>query len=92
MGNREALRDALLLDIAEEYESASKRYPKFATRHDGYAVILEELDEVWDAIKTNQLNAVLEPELKQVGAMILRFLMDIIYGSSPTKVKEEMKE
>lgn len=88
MTDRKAMRDALLMEIGEEYERAIKKFKPFNSRHEGYAVILEELDEVWDAIKGDSLNATLEPEIIQVGAMVLRFLMDLIYQSSCQKVNE----
>jgi hypothetical protein len=42
----------------------------------GYAVILEELDEMWAEIKQNNTNRARE-ECVQVAAMAIRFLMDI---------------
>jgi len=62
--------------ICAEYLRASKKFPKFNSRHEGYAVIKEELDELWDAIKENATNDLVEEEAVQVGAMALRFLID----------------
>lgn len=68
--------DIWLNEIKNEYESASKKFPAFHSTHEGYAVIKEELDELWDAIKQNQNNKELVGESVQVAAMALRFLVD----------------
>ena len=62
--------------IQAELERASKKFGKFNTTHEGYAVILEELDELWDGIKGNHPMEKLEIEAIQVAAMALRFLVD----------------
>lgn len=61
--------------IKLECEKAAKKFSPFATPHEGYAVILEELDEMWDAIKKNKVEQA-RKEAIQVGAMALRFLID----------------
>lgn len=64
--------------IRTELFEATKKFGPFATTHEGYAVILEEMDELWDAIKDKEKGmAELEKEAIQVGAMALRFLIDI---------------
>lgn len=62
--------------VVEELERARDAFPKpFNSMHEGYAVILEELDEAWAEIKGN--NSVLaRAEMVQVAAMALRFLED----------------
>ena len=62
--------------VKEELEQATTRYGQFNSSHEGYAVILEELDELWDEIKGNN-NTLLRKEAKQVAAMAIRFLIDI---------------
>ena len=65
-----------LQEIYDEYVIASKKFKKFNSRHEGYAVIKEEVDELWDAIKGNFANNLVRKEAIQVGAMALRFLID----------------
>ena len=62
--------------ILEEYEFAIIKFPTFNSAHEGYAVVKEEVDELWDAIKQNQRQEKLASEAKQVAAMALRFLTD----------------
>ena len=64
--------------IVEEYLRASKKFGAMASAHEGYAVILEELDELWDEIKNQiQDKEAIRAEAIQVGAMALRFLVDV---------------
>ena len=66
--------------INREYKRAIKKYPSFHSNHEGYAVIKEEVDELWDEIKKCKgirKNEPMEKELIQVAAMCLRFLTDL---------------
>jgi len=66
--------------VSEELSKAEINFPPLGTYHEGYAVILEELDELWDEIKTKAAyrseNDVTK-EATQVAAMALRFLIDL---------------
>lgn len=64
-------------EIAQEYKRATEKFKKFASTHEGYAVVLEELDELWWEIKNNTNPAHnMRDEAVQVGAMALRFIVD----------------
>ncbi len=79
------VKDAVV-EIMEEFKKATQQFGEFASPHEGYAVILEELDELWDAIKNKKYGiAEMKKEVTQVGAMAMRFLVDCI----PDKEKEE---
>jgi NTP pyrophosphatase (non-canonical NTP hydrolase) len=43
-------------------------------RHEFYAILKEEVDEVWDAVKCDEPSEKLEKEIIQVAAMCLRYL------------------
>lgn len=66
--------------IIEEYNRAINKYQPFNSAHEGFAILLEELEELWDAIKLKQSNPHRNKEMHteaiQVGAMTLRFLID----------------
>lgn len=66
-----------LLAILNEYGGAVEKFPAFASGHEGYAVIKEELDELWQAIKRNEPRENWRREAVQVGAMALRFVADL---------------
>jgi hypothetical protein len=71
----ERAHDALTA-VGLELRSAMRKFPTFASAHEGKAVIEEELDEMWDAIKANDVGHARE-EAVQVAAMAVRFLVDI---------------
>lgn len=62
--------------IMEEYSFATGKFGKFNSAHEGYAVIKEELDELWDVIKSTHDYRNMQDEARQVAAMALRFLVD----------------
>ena len=68
-------------EIYEEMVKASGKFSAIASEHEGYAIILEEMDELWEVVKLNQKNPdrlkLCEKECIQVGAMALRFLHDM---------------
>lgn len=77
--------EAKALDEAQiELERALDRFPKFNSFHEGYAVILEELDELWDQVKLNPSSVGnMRREACQVVAMALRFMMELTDEISP---------
>lgn len=64
--------------VADELISATRDNAKFNSFHEGYAVILEELDELWDEVKlkTPDSDKVFR-EAIQVSAMGMRFVHDL---------------
>lgn len=69
------VEDAFSL-VAMELDTAQDKFPSFNNYHEGYAVILEELDELWLEIKGKQQRPKLIEEAKQTAAMAIRFLID----------------
>lgn len=74
--------DKALLLASNELGRAFIKFPKFAGPHEGYAVILEELDELWAEIKDDKRSKddrkqAMRAEAIQVAAMALRFVVDI---------------
>jgi NTP pyrophosphatase (non-canonical NTP hydrolase) len=67
--------------IVAEFNRASSIYPAFNSAHEGYAVLLEEVEELWDEVKKSpkkrDLSKIRE-EAVQVAAMALRFLHDVV--------------
>jgi molybdopterin biosynthesis enzyme len=62
--------------IQQEAVMAAAKYPPFNSTHEGYAVVLEELDEAWAEIKANNRDLAIQ-EMIQVGAMALRFIAEM---------------
>jgi len=67
---------AAIKEIIQEYKRATDKFGCFASTHEGYAVILEELDELWDEIKKNSDKETMRKEAIQVAAMGFRFVVD----------------
>ena len=66
-------------DVQEEYQQAIKRYDKFHSPHEGYAVLLEEVRELEAEVFKNhktRSEADMYKEAKQVAAMAIRFMFD----------------
>lgn len=75
-------KTSAIQEIIQEYNRATKKFGGFATAHEGYAVILEELDELWDEVKNSKYPSVerhqkdMRKEAVQVAAMAFRFIVD----------------
>ena len=64
--------------IYQETYDASQRYPSFHSLHESYAVLKEEVDELWEEIKKKDRDPEqIKKEAIQVGAMALRLLVDL---------------
>jgi hypothetical protein len=65
-------------DMMNEFEAATLSHGKFPSGFHGYAVIKEELEELWDAIKSKDLTIEqVRYEAIQIGAMSIRFVVDL---------------
>jgi hypothetical protein len=63
--------------IVAELRRGQEKFPAgFHSGHEGYAVILEELDELWDEVKRDDQVSQAK-EAVQVAAMALRFLVEL---------------
>ena len=72
--------DEALLLIVAEYKRATENNGTFHSAYEGYAVIAEELDELWEEVKKKAKDrdvADLRKEAMQVAAMGLRFMVDL---------------
>jgi hypothetical protein len=79
MINHDLLR-AIQNDVGTEFLKASSKFRAFNSAHEGYAVLFEEVDELWEHVKLNQKNPnrqrLMKEECLHVAAMALRFLYD----------------
>lgn len=69
-----------LREVEAEVRRASSIYPPFSSLHEGYAILLEEVEELWDEIKKSPRKrdaAKIKEEATQVAAMATRFLVDL---------------
>lgn len=70
---------ALELVIQELHKAMTKHPNPMRSTHEGWAVIREELDEMWDEVRADRPDLALK-EAKQVAAMGLRYLIDMAHG------------
>lgn len=69
-------------EVLAELERATALHGPMNSAHEGYAVLQEEVDELWEEVKTNPRNDVaMRKEAVQVAAMAIRFLMDCCAGA-----------
>jgi len=70
---------ALAQEVCAEVERARGLHAQMHSAHEGYAVLKEEVDELWDEIKKKVPDkAATRKEALQVAAMGLRFVLDVI--------------
>ena len=73
-----------LAQVIEELNRANAHFPPFNSAHGGFAVLLEEVDELWDIVRLKQTSpgrdARMRAEAIQVMAMAWRFLVDCCGG------------
>jgi hypothetical protein len=64
--------------VEAEYSRVTGLFDGFNTAHEGYALLLEEIDELWVEVKRKPRSAEkMRKEAVQVAAMAIRFLVDI---------------
>ena len=75
--------------VTLEFVQATCKFSAFNSTHEGYAVILEELDELWAEVMANNTEAACK-EAVQVAAMAMRFIFDLM--PSGTVARDLLKE
>ena len=68
--------DDIFAEVKEELKRATRKFGPFNSPHEGYAIIKEEVEELWDDIKANNYENQ-RAESIQVAAMALRFIFDL---------------
>lgn len=84
-------RSKAFLELERELAQATNNFGKFASFHEGFAILKEEVDELWDEVKASKppsffseglyswtpQNKKLRAEAVQVAAMAMRFILDL---------------
>ena len=87
--------DKVVLDVFKELQRSMTKFPLFNSAHEGYGVILEELDELWDEVKKREPDVKnMRAEAVQVAAMAMKFIisMENDWKPNPKIMSEEEKE
>jgi len=82
--------EKVLADVGLEYERAAEKFPAFNSAHEGFAVLDEERDELWEVVKKNPAKRYpnardphvakreeMREEAIQIAAMAVRFIVDV---------------
>jgi hypothetical protein len=74
--NYEMLKSRAFELVEDELVRALSEHGPMKSSHEGWALIREEVDEMWEEVKANRKVEARE-ECKQVAAMALRYLMEV---------------
>jgi hypothetical protein len=79
------------LDVQREINRARAKHPPLHSLHEGYAVLLEEVDELWERVKMQNTDHEGDTptyrELVQIGAMAQRIAEDVIRSHKEVSVE-----
>lgn len=78
----------ILAEILEELIRAQKAYPPFNSAHEGFSILNEEVDELWEHVKVKQRDrnpVSMQEEAIQIAAMAVRFAYDVCYTQKGKK-------
>ncbi len=70
--------NSILEEIKAEAARAHKKYGKFRSKHEAYAVLMEESEELWETIRKKQPDSRTREEAVQVAAAVVCFLQDLL--------------
>lgn len=79
--------ESLLDEVKQEYLEATTRFGPFHSAHEGYAVILEEVEELKREVfqkKQYRKQEHMKHEAIQIAAMAIRFITDVADPIMPT--------
>lgn len=72
--------EEIVHDVVLEYLGATDRFPDFRSNHEGLAIVEEEFEEFKSAaFWPHKSDGFVHEEARQLAAMAIRFLMDVVY-------------
>jgi hypothetical protein len=81
--------EAVIYLVRNELERAMAKHSPMVSPHEGYAVLKEEVDELWDRVKRDDgRSGGAVHEAIQVAAMGLRYVLDVCSGIDLSKVDQ----
>ena len=64
-------------EVRKEVIRARMKHAPMHSAHEGYAVILEEMDELWEEVKRQEIDrSAMRDEALQVAAMAVAFILE----------------
>ena len=87
------LINSIIAEVKAELQRARDKHAPMHGPHEGYAVILEELDELWIEVKAQHHNKErMRKEALQVAAMATRFVLDVCPEFPAARAGEKQEE
>ncbi len=78
MQNEQEIRLAQVLSkVRIELYRATEKFGPMKSPHEGYAILKEEVDELWDEIKSDNSLFSQRGEAIQIAAMAIRYILDV---------------
>lgn len=77
--------DEVLALVRTELERAEAKWPRYASAHEGYAVLLEEVDEFWDEVRKRPADRNrdrMRLEAVQVATVAMRIVLSLSESGS----------
>lgn len=80
-------------EIAAEVARAERKHKPLNSPHEGYAVILEELDELWEHVRADTgRSREARKEAIQIAAMGLRYVLNVCAGPDRRPIRHRLAE
>lgn len=68
----------MLAQVQREYQDARAKHVRMRSRHEGWAIIKEELDELWDEVRKKHPTVnEMRKEAIQVAAMAVAYALEV---------------
>jgi len=81
-------KPSIYAEVADELARARRKFPGAQNSpHEGWAVLREEVDELWDDVKGNASRETMRKEAIQIAAMAIRFIEDLCDSLADPEVK-----
>ena len=75
----------ILKEIKKEFDFAISKFGAFNNAHEGYAVLLEEVDELWENVKLKQGDPYRTPSIIQEAIHVATMSIRLIYDCGGMK-------
>lgn len=78
MSNEDSKLNEILDLVKAETKRAHDKYGNFSSKHEAYAVLLEESEELWETIRKKQPEQRTREEAIQVAAAVICMIQDLL--------------
>jgi hypothetical protein len=87
------LEPGVVQGVINEYQRAITKHKKpFNSPHEGFAILEEERDELWDEVKAQHHNiSAMRDECIQIAAVAIRFIVDVC-DNNEDEVADKIEE